>query len=856
MVSGGNFGEVQEFPGEGGKMNKPRRILLVLVSLITVLAIVGVVSAESYDYTDTPLLHKAYEGHDDNIPPDIPPDFEAEMSPGNYTAISSSDDIRASYSFGFHEFHKFQFQIDEPVSSISRINVLHEGYASELIGGPGHSLYIWNYANPGWEFVATTNVMDSDQVLTGTFTSHISDYISGGYLYLLAITNSASSCPFLYTWDGTSYQFISDINSDGGIGYPAPTQEYALKQPHSEDYTKIDGSQLLPDDGTYRLEIAEDQNEIAYLDAVRLLAVDHSPDVEIYSPMTSWYYDVPPFEIHTIRNPVSPMWAIDGNGEDVLPLISQVDRESTEARHYLFDTITVDFGDLSGAGQIKLLYNAWIDWPGGPENAARYEYLASHPDEQAAYLSYVEVINEYGEWEKVSEGEHFGLAQAAPRTMVLDITDWFKTDDYRLRINNWYKTHVDYIAVDTSADEEVSVTELAPVSADLYWKGVSVQSSPDGKEPAIPDFYNTGDITGFSLYEGQFTRYGDVLPLLDQVDDKFVIMHVGDSISISFNELVVPEGMDRDYYLFSDGYYKENFVQQLLGQDVSSVEPLPFHAMSNYPYPESESYPYDAEHEAYLEEYNTREFRTPPTGESGHNSIYTDYVSVEITTQPPTAKYLHGEDGLFNLTEPVGTQWNELHPLFGRDYHLSSWEDNGDGVLSRCDTINLYEKPDGELRPYHVENVTLTLAVTPAPTGNNVTGYTAPPPQANKTPQLMYIELEGGYNSSVLINPYGTQWHEVYPVFCTTYSLTRWMDNDSDTIDWCDGILLVDKDTGEVTWWHVEEVAVDIVVTPEPPPVGGEAYPVSKASVLVPWIAVGVVVIGGAGSFILRRRRS
>jgi hypothetical protein len=616
-------------------MNKRRKILLVLVSLVTVFVIVGVVSARTYDYTNTPLLHKAYEGYDNNIPADSPPDFEAELSPGEYTAISASDNSVATYGqMMSYEFHRFEFKIDEPVPNITRIDVLHEGYGTKG-GGPGHTLYIWNYANAGWEFVQTTNVGGPpDQILTGTFTSGFSNYIEGGILQLLAETNYASSCPFLYTWDGTSYQFISDINSDGGIGYPAPSQEYALKQPHSEDYTKIDGSQLVPDDGTYRLEIAEDQNEITYLDGVRLLAVDHSPDVEVYSPMTSWYHEVPPFEIHTIKNPVTPISAIDGNGRDVLPVVSEVDRECTEAHHYSFDTVTVDFGDLSGAKQIKLLYNAWVDWPGGPENAARYEYLSSHPDEPAAYMSYVEVINEDGEWQRVSDEEHFGLPQAAPRTMVLDITDWFKTNDYRMRINNWYKIHIDYIAIDTSEDEEVSVTELAPVSADLHWKGVSVQTAPDGKEPPIPDYYDIADITGFSLYEGQFTRYGDVLPLLDEVDDKFVIMHVGDSTSINFDELPIPEGMERDYYLFSDGYYKEEFVRQLLGQDVNNVEPLPFHAMSNYPYPETESYPYDAEHLAYLEEYNTREFRASPSAESGHHTILTNYVKVEITSEP------------------------------------------------------------------------------------------------------------------------------------------------------------------------------------------------------------------------------
>ena len=54
----------------------------------------------------------------------------------------------------------------------------------------------------------------------------------------------------------------------------------------------------------------------------------------------------------------------------------------------------------------------------------------------------------------------------------------------------------------------------------------------------------------------------------------------------------------------------------------------------------------------------------------------------------------------------------------------------------------------------------------------------------------------------------------------------------------------------------VEDVAIDIVVSREPPPVGGEAYPVSKASLLAPWIAAGVVLSGGTSWYVLRRRKA
>ena len=120
----------------------------------------------------------------------------------------------------------------------------------------------------------------------------------------------------------------------------------------------------------------------------------------------------------------------------------------------------------------------------------------------------------------------------------------------------------------------------------------------------------------------------------------------------------------------------------------------------------------------------------------------------------------------------------------------------------------------------------------------------------------MFIELEGGYNASVLMNPVGTQWHEIYPFFCTTYNLTGWTDNGSTELDYCDYIWLRNKHTGEETEWHVEEVAIDIIVTPEPPAVGGEVHPVSKASVLAPWVAAALLLVGGISWLVLRRRKA
>ena len=94
--------------------------------------------------------------------------------------------------------------------------------------------------------------------------------------------------------------------------------------------------------------------------------------------------------------------------------------------------------------------------------------------------------------------------------------------------------------------------------------------------------------------------------LLQEVDDMYVILNAGDEITVEFDASRLPalqEGWTRDFILYSDGWDKDGDINTLTSQ---TVEPLPFHGMSKYPYPETEHYPDDEAHKRYRLEYNTR----------------------------------------------------------------------------------------------------------------------------------------------------------------------------------------------------------------------------------------------------------
>jgi hypothetical protein len=109
----------------------------------------------------------------------------------------------------------------------------------------------------------------------------------------------------------------------------------------------------------------------------------------------------------------------------------------------------------------------------------------------------------------------------------------------------------------------------------------------------------------WSRHLGFYTRYGDVRPLLDRVDDRFVIFGAGEEVSLSFDATTLPPlptGWTRDYLFYANGYVKD---MDFYGAHAQTVTPLPFGGMKAYPYAPEVHYP--RANADYLLEWNTRE---------------------------------------------------------------------------------------------------------------------------------------------------------------------------------------------------------------------------------------------------------
>jgi len=157
----------------------------------------------------------------------------------------------------------------------------------------------------------------------------------------------------------------------------------------------------------------------------------------------------------------------------------------------------------------------------------------------------------------------------------------------------------------------VNTHNLTMVNASLAYRGYSASYRKGGPfGPHWFDYYSVSNGQKWRDLTGYYTRYGNVLPLLQQADDEYIIADGGDEITIDFDAQHLPalqKGWKRDFIIYSEGWVKDGDLNTAYGQ---TVTPLPFHNMPSYPYRSNIIYPSDVKHKQYQQQYNTRLINT------------------------------------------------------------------------------------------------------------------------------------------------------------------------------------------------------------------------------------------------------
>ncbi len=401
-----------------------------------------------------------------------------------------------------------------------------------------------------------------------------------GYTYQEA-QRLSGSCPMIWTWNGRAVQFITDVLGVAPLG--ASDGEGTYFPVDHDEYVSIPGPALAPSGGHYEIRITEELSEVSYLDQVQLLAVDHPAGTEIFTNEKFKGPPYPEFDLFGVQRRVYPLAARDDQGRDVLPRLLARDQQYPD--QFPRTELGVAAAAHAGAG----FRQRGARWPrraaaqrlGG---LARWQHLPRgirRKCKGGLVMPYLQMQDGAGQWETVNRGHGHARRQAEDHRRA---SCSFPSASRKLRIVTNLCVYWDEIFLSEGAVRAASAAERRSrcfppicISADSRKPG----SHPERKQP---DTF---------FYDSRFVRLlsGIPRPACTRATATFAnccamsttgwsFMGSGDEIRLQFD--ASPRAASgRDGRAISCSKWTAGpRIATPTRHFRTSVEPLPFHAMS------------------------------------------------------------------------------------------------------------------------------------------------------------------------------------------------------------------------------------------------------------------------------------
>jgi len=372
----------------------------------------------------------------------------------------------------------------------------------------------------------------------------------------------SGSCPHIWTWNGKEFQYISDVLGVAPLGASSGDGQY-FPTDHDE-YIQIPASALAAKNGEYEIRITEELAEVAYLDEIQLIAVDHPAGESLYVNDKFKAPPFPEFRLYAAKTKLPP------------------NRSGNE----------FDFGPNVPRSALLVL-TGWVDWADG----STFMQAAQTKNRQLQFPR-LEAQGKDGRWFTLVED--MGLPAGKPKTIVVPLEN---LTSGKLRIVTNLDVHWTDVFLTPDTAVPTHKLHISPMkSANLRFRGFSgVTIDPTRQQPEKFHYDRVSPTSMWNPTPGLYTYYGAVDELVGTLDDRIAIMGSGDELVLRFNANLppVPAGQQRDFLLKVDGWAKDRDPNTAFSQ---TVEPLPHHRMTTYPYPATEAHPGGS----WIRKYNTR----------------------------------------------------------------------------------------------------------------------------------------------------------------------------------------------------------------------------------------------------------
>ena len=402
---------------------------------------------------------------------------------------------------------------------------------------------------------------------------------------LLAAQRINTSCPFLFTDDGSGMRFVGDFMWNTPLGMYVNGQVMNSFDPaQTTEWLKIRGEHLKPRDGYYDIRVHANLWETDYFDQLGLIVVDHPADTEIYADERFFLTPTPPtLYVTTPARPVARAW--DHLGKDCTDIVSAIDgRYLDRAGRGKYQGITNDHwveaelpDDAPTEGPVYLIARGWLHPTDSSINVAISQGSLVKPMPLV-----LEVPDGKGGWK--ATGPPLGFPAGKDKTCVIRLDGNAASGlgvprRFRLRTN--MEIFWDYLGFARGLDASLAkLHRPEPASAELRYRGILFMSQKDASSPEVPHYDKvTKGIQPWRDLSGYYTRYGDVRELVAKVDDRYVIANAGDEIAFRFPAPAdPPAGWKRDFIWECDGWTRDGNPNTQFG---TTVLPLPAHGIKS-----------------------------------------------------------------------------------------------------------------------------------------------------------------------------------------------------------------------------------------------------------------------------------
>ena len=344
-----------------------------------------------------------------------------------------------------------------------------------------------------------------------------------------------SSCPVLFAWDGHKYRLVTDVIGAAVVGHWfTPTRRNI---PNPGEWIKVEGDRLASVDGKLSLRFIEPMEEVNYIDQLRLVAVDHPENVEVNPDER--FLDDPPFasgRVVASQGARLPLGAWDGEGHDVLDVLSQRDHQFASGFTPLpydgfanLHSLTLDLGRVNAQSPLKLLMTGYVNYFSATSLYAAWQAGVK------PISPYVEAQLPDGSWQRIRGRSRI---PGGPRAHHCRRSDRQAAAGHASHPpDDNLEIYWDQVLIDNALQAESRTTEIPLARATEHFRGYPTQI--EGTSPGDLDYdYDRVSLTGpFQHQRGNYTHFGDVTALVKGVDDRYAIFGSGEEIATEFDAI-------------------------------------------------------------------------------------------------------------------------------------------------------------------------------------------------------------------------------------------------------------------------------------------------------------------------------